>query len=203
MRPPNQVRSVLSRSRLVRGPVFVLGLGLALVFAGCGSESGPLAPEEPALSLDSTDRADLSAAGPVESGLIGGGIGGLLRAVTQLILPRVGGLLSADRYTLIVPPGALPRPTLYELLPLRDGNLTVELGPHGAQFSQPVTLSIDLRQTSLASLPPEEVTLYWWDEASREWVDVGGDYDPVTGLLTSQLAHFSRYRPGQSPRAGW
>jgi len=78
------------------------------------------------------------------------------------------------------------------------GVVSVELGPDGARFAVPVTLSIDLHGTT--ARPDDDITLYWWDDANGVWVDVGGTWDPSTMTLTTQLHHFCIYRPG---RAGW
>jgi hypothetical protein len=94
--------------------------------------------------------------------------------------------------------GALPKATSYSMSYRITGPAQVDLGPHGAEFDVPVELSIDLSGSSLATAP--DVTLYWWDEAHAQWVDVGGVWDAQSGTLTSELDHFSSYRPG---RAGW
>jgi hypothetical protein len=114
------------------------------------------------------------------------------------INPSTGGQLVSGRQTLTVPPGALPWTVPFTMDYYTTGIVRVELGPHGAQFAVPVTLTFDLNGTS--ALPSDDITLYWWNEASGEWVDVGGVWDPSTMTLTAELDHLSVYQPG---RGGW
>ena len=112
--------------------------------------------------------------------------------------PARGGRLQSGRHVLDVPAGALPWTVPFTMDYYNRGVVSLELGPHGAQFDVPVTLTIDLHGTT--ARPSDDITLYWWDEANGVWVDVGGTWDPSTMTLTTQLDHFSCYRPG---RAGW
>ncbi len=114
------------------------------------------------------------------------------------INPTKGGQLVSGRHQLTVPAGALPWTVPFTMDYQTTGIVRVELGPHGSRFDVPVTLKINLNDTS--ALPSDDITLYWWNEDDGEWVDVGGVWDPSTMTLTTELDPFSIYQPG---RAGW
>lgn len=164
-----------------------------LITTGCGVDD-PASPEPNAGSpwiLD-TPQGDSS-------------LGGKTRRVPPIpvhaqahINPSTGGQLVSGRQTLTIPPGALPWTVPFTMDYYTTGIVRVELGPHGAQFAVPVTLTFDLHGTS--ALPSDDITLYWWDQDNGEWVDVGGVWDPSTMTLTTELDHFSVYQPG---RGGW
>ena len=109
--------------------------------------------------------------------------------------------LTAGRYTIEVPPGALPAPAIFRVTSRepQTGYVICELAPHGAAFDVPVTLRIDLSDLDLD--PTGDYTVYWFDEDAGEWTDVGGVYDPEMGVLSSELPHFSKYGAGRAGRA--
>jgi hypothetical protein len=191
----------LRRGALAVASAFSLVAGL-LTTSGCGVEE-PLSP-----SVDDAGPSpwigDLSREGAsLRQGREdhGGGRPPWAQAPVHAeipIDPAIGGRLHSGRHTLDVPPGALPWTVPFTMDYYNHGVVSVELGPDGAHFAVPLTLSIDLHGTT--ALPTDDITLYWWDEANGVWVDVGGTWDPSTMTLTTQLDHFSCYRPG---RAGW
>lgn len=187
--------SLYARSRALAGLALV---ALLLITSGCASDQvvSPTAPEAPA-SEPIWAYPNPAPADGAELGLLDWLLR-VVRSVVRIVLPTQSAVLEENIYRLEVPVGALPRSAVYSMTYQAGGPAQVTLGPHGAEFQVPVELSIDLSETSLADAP--DVTLYWWDEDNEEWVDVGGVWDPSTGVITSELEHFSRYRPG---RAGW
>jgi hypothetical protein len=111
----------------------------------------------------------------------------------------LGGQIVHGKVRLDVPPSALDLATTtrYKVEIPAGNEFRINLYPHRSQFREPVTLTIDL---SDAVNVGENVTLYWYDEDSNQWKNVGGTYDPVTKVLVAKLSHFSTYAPG---RAGW
>ncbi|MEZ4652392.1 MAG: hypothetical protein R3E12_02000 [Candidatus Eisenbacteria bacterium] len=192
----NTWKRILSLSTV---PVTLAGM---LILSGCGTND----PASPGASTDASWIGDMHQDDvALGKGGHGNGNGGSGRVASQapvhaqqLVNPGLGGEIDTGRYTLIVPPGALPSAALYTVDYKNAGIIEVELGPHGAQFNAPVTLRIDLTGTTAS--PNDDITLYWWDEDSFSWVDVGGTWDPATMTLTTQLDHFCTFRPG---RAGW
>lgn len=111
----------------------------------------------------------------------------------------IGGQIVYGKVRLDVPPSALDLATTTRYkVEIPSGNaFRINLYPHRSKFREPVTLTIDL---SDAVNVGEHVALYWYDEDSNQWKNVGGAYDPVTKVLVAKLSHFSTYAPG---RAGW
>lgn len=166
-----------------------------LFLAGCSSNEtmAPVA-EDDARWLAPTSRNDASLG-------IAGVLGRSYQARQGLtIQPAVGGKLEAGRYSMTVPPYALNTVAVYTMEFTEPGIVEVQLGPHGAVFNEgrSVRLDIDLHGTDVG--PDDDITLYWLDESTGQWVDVGGVWTPQTMTLKAELDHFSTYRPG---RAGW
>lgn len=193
-------RAGLRRGALAVASAFSLIAGLLTTW-GCGVDEA-LSPS--ASEASSPWIGDLSPEGEaLGQGANGRGRGAPPWADVPVhaeapIDPAKGGRLQSGRHTLDVPAGALPWTVPFTMDYYNRGVVSVELGPHGAQFDVPVTLTIDLHGTT--ARPSDDITLYWWDETNGVWVDVGGTWDPSTMTLTTQLDHFSCYRPG---RAGW
>lgn len=104
--------------------------------------------------------------------------------------PDQGGTITLGRYTLVVPPHALTRSYAISLRSCeRNGIVGCELHPHGLTFNLPVTLEIDLSGTDVD--PYETLSVSCWSDDSDTWNDVGGVFDPATGVLTTNLNHFS------------
>ncbi len=115
----------------------------------------------------------------------------------KVLQPNTGGSVEFGIAELDVPPGAVKAQTNFQVQILEHESIRVRLLPHGLQFDEPVTLTLDL---SSATGLGKNVALYWFDEDAKDWVNIGGQYDPKTRTLTTKLAHFSDYAPG---RAGW
>lgn len=190
------MRSILYGGRAFAGLMLI---ALLLVASGCASdrESSPTAPSGSTLSEPVWAYPNPAPADGTELGLLDWLLR-VVRSIVMIVLPNQSAVLEGDIYRLDIPKGALSRRAVYSMTYQASGPAQVTLGPHGAQFNVPVELSIDLSGTSLADAP--DVTMFWWDEDHGVWVDVGGVWDPSTGTITSELEHFSRYRPG---RAGW
>jgi hypothetical protein len=120
---------------------------------------------------------------------------------TALVSAEDGGVVSYGRFRLEIPAGALSEDTVIEISRPDPGFVMCELEPHGLQFNKPVTLQIDYSGTAAeadeASLPAFGV--YWFDEASGQWMMVGDSIDPGADKMEAELAHFSKYGSGMEP----
>lgn len=117
----------------------------------------------------------------------------LLLSTSDLVLPTEDEVLVAGKYTLQVPVNALSYTATYSVTEVASAN-TVQLSPHGAIFNTPVTLVMNL---STAGVPPTATpTLYWYNDSTGVWENVGGTWDRSAQTLTTALAHFSTYRAG-------
>ncbi len=85
-----------------------------------------------------------------------------------------------------------------------DGFQTIgfpyQLGPSGATFDQPVTLSWNY---ALADIPEgvdeEDMVLAYYDEAGSQWVELPSDVDSGNQVITTLLDHFSTFAIIASP----
>lgn len=184
--------------------VAILGLfGLLLVLhGGCSTEplSRPSPPQmgdprfvqELPPSPEALVQGRLLPPNPVPDGPVDG-------TTTLVIDGSAGGALSCGRFALIIPPGAFRGTEAITIEHTSDLYVECKLGPEGLQFDVPVTLVIDLANTSGDA---GDATVYWYDPNPllTLWVDIGGAYDPVTHTIATELAHFSTFRPG---RTGW
>jgi hypothetical protein len=116
-----------------------------------------------------------------------------------LILADLGGSVTAGRYSVVIPPGALDKDTTIRVKSLETpGVVKCQLFPHGLVFLKPVRLFMDLHGTD--AQPGEDIDVFWFDPDHGQWVDIGGTFDSQTMLLWADLPHFSTYAGG---RHGW
>ncbi len=125
-----------------RHTVIFQALMLTLAFvllSGCSSDADRISAitdtgdfTAPLLSLeDSGDRGKPSNELPADG---------------KWITPELGGLVKADFFSVIIPPGALSEDTYISVTRDDPYYATVELGPHGIQFNTEVYLRIDLKK---------------------------------------------------------
>ncbi len=175
--------------------VSLLALSLALVGAslltGCGSE-GPTAPVTPVYTSDSPPPF-------VQSSTAGWGVGATAgdsdwQQVASKWIWWNGGVVSGSRYTLTFPEGAVSgkRIRIWERAP---HVLDVVFGPHGTEFGQTVTLTINLAGTNVDPGSPNYdgsvPEFYYLNEESDVWEPLPSSRHGA--ILTVQLEHFSRY----------
>jgi len=99
-----------------------------------------------------------------------------------------GGTLSCGPYTLVVPPAALTTTLHLTMKQVTAGQWPVDLGPHGTQFSQPVSLMFDAG----GEPDPDAMSVYWWNPSTSTWV-----VQPTTHAGSSCVTtttHFSRWK---------
>jgi len=169
-----------ARRRLV--PMLLL-FGLALA-SGCGDRM-PTGPQPAAPSAD----------------LIGSLLGatGLLKcsnlpyASTTQTVGTAGGILSAGPHTLVIPPGALIRPTAITMT-LRTGlgANAVKFQPEGLRFQVPAVLTMSYANCSLlGKLLPKRIA-YTTDNLQILYYLLSLD-NLFSKYVTGKLSHFSSY----------
>lgn len=157
----------------------------ALVFSsGCGDRT-PTAPEPLAPSAD----------------LIGSLLGatGLLKcsnlpyASTTQTIGGGGGTLSVGPHTLVIPPGALARPTTITMtLPTGLGVNAVQFQPAGLVFQKPAALTMSYANCSLlGKLLPKQIA-YTTDNLQILYYLLSLD-NLLRKNVTGQVNHFSTY----------
>ena len=109
----------------------------------------------------------------------------------MMISAAEGGVISSGLITLTFPPNALSEDTEITIEMMRDGSLGVELGPHGIQFNQPVTLEMDLIGTTGEGMGETSSTL-WFNEDEGWWEEMP-HLNGNENKLKTNLEHFSKY----------
>jgi hypothetical protein len=114
---------------------------------------------------------------------------------TKWINGSTGGTIENGRFSVTFAPGAFSGSRRIELIDSTDEYLECQLFPEGIYFTAPVVLTVDLEGTNGDD---QSTTVYWNDDDT--WVDVGSWYSSGEHTVSTDLDHFSEYRPG---RAGW
>jgi len=169
-----------ARRRLV-GMLLLCGLALA---SGCGDRT--LTAPQPA---------------PPSADLIGSLLGatGLLKcsnlpyASTTQTIGSGGGILSVGPHTLIIPPGALSKPTAITMtLPTGLGVNAVQFKPEGLEFRTPAALKMSYANCSLlGKLLPKRIA-YTTDQLQILYYLLSLD-NLFSKYVTGKLNHFSSY----------
>jgi len=103
-----------------------------------------------------------------------------------------GGRVDFVGFTVIVPPGAVDKVTMFTIkLPVDpDGSehVVAEFGPHNTTFAQPLTIGFPYRGTTVEGDPG--ATVVWWNDG---WVPMGGTVSADGAQLFTTTTHFSEY----------
>jgi ABC-type glycerol-3-phosphate transport system substrate-binding protein len=128
---------------------------------------------------------------------------------SQVIPPEGGTLVFTNTQglsaTLEFPAGAVADAETVSYVPLDDlptGGLAFALVPD-LTFAQPVTITIEYRDSDVEGMDEEELKLYIYHWSSGLWVDADpcGGYirDPLNNILEAGICHFSDYALGDWP----
>ena len=112
-----------------------------------------------------------------------------------------GGRVDFQGFTIIVPPGAVDKVTMFTIQLPVDPNgserVVAEFGPHNVAFAQPITIGFPYRGTSIEGSTNAHVV--WW---SNGWVDMGGTISADGSQIFTQTPHFSEYGTTNTDRNG-
>lgn len=113
------------------------------------------------------------------------------RQMVSAFIDENGGSLRLGDFEIIVPAGAVDRPTRFAIMlppPGHGDRAYAEFRPHNQQFAVPVTIRLPHAITDAE--PGAPVT--WWSQNGKTWVD-----QPTTtttdGRIETQVDHFSFY----------
>ena len=210
------------------GVAVLLGIGLIFVatmfFAGCSSE-GPTSftsDESPAFTSDeSLDGSSLlpspSSTQPqflrrpyplAKPAAHDGEDEESFFYAEKLIEADKGGELEVGNYKfgtseLDVPAGGLSEDKILSMKVPKYGDLISTIsqatfGEHGTVFAKPATVKLSYKPADLTGINEEDLTAWYWNEATGEWEDIGGEVDLVKKQVIFYIDHFSRY--GLAPR---
>jgi hypothetical protein len=166
-----------------------LAAALALAaLAGCGERaSEPLAPE-PARLLALGGSIDVNGL------LVFASLPDLTsnRHAEKHIDASEGGFVELNGFRVDIPAGALPNDTTVTIdLPTDNvlgKRLVAEFGPHGVEFSTPVTLTFPLTGVVQNGNP---IGVARWENGG--WTELGGSVSADGTRLTGTTPHFSTY----------
>jgi len=82
-------------------------------------------------------------------------------------------------------------------VPPEDSNvigLTYDLGPDGATFDPPITITFTYDPALIpAGVVEENLVIAIWDEEAGEWVNLVSTVDPITNTITAPVSHFTTF----------
>lgn len=173
----------------------VAAVALAVFVTACAD--GPTTPDtasSPQLSAAQSDLARVAK--------YAGGPPNLLFGYALRIIGPAGGTVKLLGFEVVVPPGAVSRPTVFTIRlpadPFGRQHVYAEFGPHGQQFAVPVTIKLPYDGTT--SEGELAVHVLWFN--GSQWVpfqtSLTGD-----GRIQAQTNHFSDYGTEQTtPQKG-
>jgi hypothetical protein len=114
------------------------------------------------------------------------------RHAEKYIVASQGGFVELNGFRVDIPAGALSQNTTVTIdLPTDNvlgKRLVAEFGPHGTQFSTPVTLSFPLTGVLLTG---DAIEVARWENGG--WTSLGGSVNALGTVLSSTTPHFSTY----------
>lgn len=179
---------------------------VAGIAAGCGH-----APSAPVVSSEGVQTTGASPAvvksAPQASSLVGDLAGGLLRLVFRVLnlVGSLGGSLTNGRWRVDIPAGAVEGSATVTLgvLTSTSPECHLEIQPSSKnQFAVPVRLSASCAGVSSGEL--STYVIFWYDPATRRWVEQQSRVDLVAKTVSAELRHFSIYAVGpRGSKASW
>jgi len=76
---------------------------------------------------------------------------------------------------------------------LLDANDALIKDIHEFSNNKKVKVTIKLTAAQIASLDASKLSMYYYDETSRTWVELGGSFDPSTREFTFDAPHFTNF----------
>ena len=187
-----------------RNALLVVAASVVSLTAGCTDAGTPLSPRSAALSPSgaTTTSTSESLAAPAEA------VVSLARfkvkpqvtiAWAKAWIGPAGGRIDFVGFTVIVPPGAVDKVTMFSIKlpvdPKGSEHVVAEFGPHNTEFAQPITIGFPYRGTTVEG--DASATVVWWN---NEWVPMGGTVSANGSQIFTTTSHFSTY--GTASRGG-
>lgn len=115
---------------------------------------------------------------------------------TRLVTPGRGGRVSAGRFTVIIPRGALRQAAFVTVkhVDLTKNEVELEVRPDRANnFRMPVLLVVDGSSMDASLISTQ--TIYGWNPDESRWdAGIGVQVDLVDQSVSMPLWHFSKYK---------
>ena len=180
-----------------RNALLVVATTVVSLTAGCSEAGTPVSPRSPqgaTLARASTTSTSTTTA-PNES---------LVNLARFKVKPQItiawakawigpaGGRMDFVGFTVIVPPGAVDKVTMFTIKLPVDPNgsehVVAEFGPHNPQFAVPLTIGFPYRGTTIEGDPGASVV--WWNDG---WVPMGGTVSANGSQIFTTTTHFSEF----------
>jgi len=72
--------------------------------------------------------------------------------------------------------------------------LVYDLGPDGATFDPPISLTVKYNESKIPDgVAEENLVVAYWDKEAEEWVKLEGTVDPKTNTITAKISHFTNF----------
>jgi hypothetical protein len=129
------------------------------------------------------------------------------RISNQRVFGKQGGRLTLGLHALVVPKGAVTRPTVFRMTTTFGPQIRVDLtavdeetGAAVAGFSEPVELWLSYRFVRMSNADLQRVVVLWLKEGSEngELVPVPTRLERRTKHVVGSLTHFSQYAMGMN-----
>jgi hypothetical protein len=182
-------------------------LALASVLFVSGCDHSPIEPEANVPEQTAQEEVMVVANGdytlienPIQANGLLGGLLRLVGGVLDLVLDVIGldgGILRLDRHELVVPPGAVELPTLFQMELVKSRQIMVDLTATrrgrdvgSAGFEKPVTLTLSYEGLNVSD-PTKLFILRVMPDGRHERLPSVVDLQKKT--VSAELDHFSRY----------
>jgi hypothetical protein len=186
-----------------------LGLALALSFTvSCTSADNPTGPElsqqteQPSQLLGDLLGGDLLSGDGLIDDVVDGTVGTLLNVTDLLvcssqpyqrsteIIGREGGTIEVGTHSLVIPSGALERPTRITAEQVSGRNNSIRFSPEGLEFQKPASLTMSYRNCLLVLIKKKIV----YTDENLKILEVLRSFDLFgKRTVTAPIDHFSRY----------
>lgn len=184
----------------------LLVVAVALGFAACGQDTGPLAPGQdivpssPTVTINGVELIKAPEGGLALNGNGNGGGNDRCSTYDQRNVNNNGGTLSVCDAELVIHHHSFPttdRLWMQTGDTREDGLWSYEFGPSGTQFENtPATLTVFVTAAELQSmgLDPNRLSIaYVSSPDHQDWQIIGVDYDWDSQSISAPVWHFSRY----------
>ncbi|MFL5538169.1 MAG: hypothetical protein ACJ8J0_04220 [Longimicrobiaceae bacterium] len=185
-----------------RNALLVVAATVVSLTAGCSEAGTPVSPKAPVQgALNARSGATATTTSTTTSTAPNDALVYLARfkskpqitiAWAKAWIGPAGGRMDFVGFTVIVPPGAVDKVTMFTIkLPVDpDGSehVVAEFGPHNTQFAQPITIGFPYRGTTVEG--DASATVVWWNDG---WVPMGGTVSADGSQFFTTTSHFSEY----------
>lgn len=166
-------------------------LTILLLLNGCGQEY----PKAPLGSIPSTNESAARLRKATESRIKRKSMLAFTQAHTasKSITASNGGTVGVNEFKISIPAGALGNNASISINCDDDLYLQADFGPDGTQFKVPATITISYANADLTEILPNDLSISWFDPATKQWINLGGNVDTKAKTVTVQVWHFTQY----------